>query len=69
MPDQIQSLRYQETRVGNLFFESKDLGFSEGYAVLFGQAPKVQAHDDGAGKDDDLNNHFSRRLTYLLKNE
>ncbi|KAF2822855.1 cytochrome P450 [Ophiobolus disseminans] len=52
-----------------LFFDSKDLGFAEGYAVLFGQAPKVQAHDDGAGKDDDLNNHFSRRLTYLLKNE
>jgi cytochrome P450 len=52
-----------------LFFDSKDLGFAEGYAVLFGQAPKVQAHDDGDGKDDDLNNHFSRRLTYLLKNE
>jgi cytochrome P450 len=52
-----------------LFFESKDLGFAEGYAVLFGQAPAVQAHDDGDGKDDDLNNHFSRRLTYLLKNE
>jgi len=52
-----------------LFFESKDLGFSEGYAVLFGQAPQVEVHDDGSGKDDDLNNHFSRRLTYLLKNE
>lgn len=52
-----------------LFFDSKDLGFAEGYAVLFGQAPKVQAHDDGEGKDDDINNHFSRRLTYLLKNE
>ncbi|KAH7378359.1 cytochrome P450 [Pyrenochaeta sp. MPI-SDFR-AT-0127] len=52
-----------------LFFDSKDLGFAEGYAVLFGQAPKVAAHDDGEGKDDDLNNHFSRRLTHLLKNE
>lgn len=52
-----------------LFFDSKDLGFAEGYAVLFGQAPKVAQHDDGTGKDDDLNNHFSRRLTFLLKNE
>jgi len=52
-----------------LFFDSKELGFAEGYAVLFGQAPKIEAHDDGAGKDDDLNNHFSRRLTHLLKNE
>lgn len=53
------------------FFESKDLGFAEGYAVLFGQAPKVQAHDSGVGKvqEEDANNHFSRRLTYLLKNE
>jgi cytochrome P450 len=52
-----------------LFFESKDLSFSEGYAVLFGQLPKVEHQDSGEGKDDDLNNHFSRRLTYLLKNE
>lgn len=52
-----------------LFFDSRDLGFAEGYAVLFGQAPKVEAHDDGEGKDDDLSNHFSRRLAYLLKNE
>ncbi|KAL6710615.1 hypothetical protein ACN47E_008663 [Coniothyrium glycines] len=52
-----------------LFFDSKDLGFAEGYAVLFGQAPKVREMDTGEGKDDDLNNHFSRRLTYLLKNE
>jgi cytochrome P450 len=37
--------------------------------VLFGQAPKVEVHDDGAGKDDDLNNHFSRRLIALLKND
>jgi cytochrome P450 len=52
-----------------LFFDSKDLGFAEGYAVLFGQAPKIQRHDDGAGKDDDLNNHFSRRLAHLLKHD
>lgn len=53
----------------HLFFDSKDLGFAEGYAVLFGSAPKVKQMDDGAGEDQDLNNHFSRRLTYLLKNE
>jgi cytochrome P450 len=52
-----------------LFFDSKDLGFAEGYAVLFGHAPKLEAHDDGTGKDDDQKNHFNRRLTYLLKNE
>jgi cytochrome P450 len=52
-----------------LFYDSKDLGFGEGYAVLFGQAPKVQSFDDGTGRDDDLNNHFNRRLAYLLKNE
>lgn len=52
-----------------LFFDSKDLGFAEGYAVLFGQAPKVESHDNGAGKEEDLNNHFSRRLLALLKND
>ena len=52
-----------------LFFESKDLNFREGYAVLFGQAPAVDRHDDGHGKDDDLDNHFNRRLTCLLRNE
>jgi cytochrome P450 len=52
-----------------LFFDSKNLGFAEGYAVLFGQAPQIESHDDGTGKDDDLNNHFSRRLKYLLRNE
>ncbi|KAH7409853.1 cytochrome P450 6A1 [Phaeosphaeria sp. MPI-PUGE-AT-0046c] len=52
-----------------LFFDSKDLGFAEGYAVLFGQAPEVKVHDSGDGKEDDVNNHFSRRLTFLLKND
>lgn len=52
-----------------LFFESKALGFKEGYAVLFGAIPPIDAHDDGEGKDEDLNNQFNRRLTVLLKNE
>ncbi|KAF2732634.1 cytochrome P450 6A1 [Polyplosphaeria fusca] len=52
-----------------LFFESKQLGFSEGYAVMFGSAPRVEAHDDGQGVEDELSNHFHRRITYLLKTE
>ncbi|TQN66212.1 Obtusifoliol 14-alpha demethylase [Colletotrichum shisoi] len=52
-----------------LFFESKDLGFGEGYAVLFGQSPTVEALDVGEAKDHDINNHFTRRIVYLLKNE
>lgn len=56
-------------RARQMFFDSKNLGFSEGYAVLFGQTPTVEAHDDGLGKDNDLDNHFSRRLTHLLKND
>ena len=39
------------------------------YAVLFGASPQVKAHDDGAGQQEEMSNHFSRRLTYLLKNE
>jgi cytochrome P450 len=66
-PNTIVALSGDKSR--QFFFESKDLGFAEGYAVLFGQAPKVQAHDSGDGKEEDPNNHFSRRLTYLLKNE
>jgi cytochrome P450 len=52
-----------------LFFDSKALDFAAGYGVLFGHAPKLEAHDDGTGKDDDPNNYFHRRLAYLLKNE
>lgn len=52
-----------------LFFESKELGFAEGYAVLFGSAPQVKEHDDGEGKEDDATNFFQKRLAYLLKNE
>ena len=37
--------------------------------MLFGQAPEVATHDDGAGKDTDVDNHFNRRLAYFLKNE
>ncbi|KAL5115343.1 hypothetical protein ACEQ8H_006788 [Pleosporales sp. CAS-2024a] len=66
-PNKVVGLSGQSAR--QFFFESKDLSFAEGYAVLFGQAPSVQAHDDGHGKREDPNNFFSRRLVHLLKNE
>ncbi|KAF2464350.1 cytochrome P450 6A1 [Lindgomyces ingoldianus] len=54
-----------------LFFDSRDLGFGEGYAVLFGQSPQLKEHarDDGINQQDEYSNYFNRRLTYLLKNE
>ncbi|EDU45916.1 conserved hypothetical protein [Pyrenophora tritici-repentis Pt-1C-BFP] len=52
-----------------LNFESKDLGFAAGYAVLFGQTPAVDKYDDGHGRDHDVDNQFNRRLISLLKTE
>ncbi|KAF2019854.1 cytochrome P450 6A1 [Aaosphaeria arxii CBS 175.79] len=52
-----------------LFFESKELGFTQGYAVLFGSSPELKDHDDKEGIEDDTNNHFHKRITHLLKNE
>ncbi|OLN96091.1 Obtusifoliol 14-alpha demethylase 2 [Colletotrichum chlorophyti] len=68
-PNTIVSLSGDKGR--RLFFESKELSFTDGYAVLFGQSPSttIDAHDTDGVKDDDVNNHFSRRLTFLLKNE
>jgi cytochrome P450 len=66
-PNHIVALSGDKAR--KFFFDSKDLGFGEGYAVLFGQAPKVKAHDDGTGKEEDPSNHFIRRLAALLKND
>jgi cytochrome P450 len=36
---------------------------------MFGSAPSIDSHDDKVGKEDDLSNHFHRRITYLLKTE
>jgi cytochrome P450 len=66
-PNTIVALTGEEGR--KLFFESRELGFAEGYAVLFGVAPPTEKYDDGKGADEDVSNHFSRRLAYLLKNE
>ena len=66
-PNTIVALTREEGR--KLFFESRELGFAEGYAVLFGVAPATEKFDDGKGTEEDLSNHFNRRLAYLLKNE
>lgn len=54
-----------------LYFESKDLNLSEGYAALFGQSPPPPAQAKGTDEEDgsSMEKHFSRRLVYLLKNE
>ena len=46
-----------------LFFDSKDLGFSEGYAVLFGQAPEYQGPEGEEG----FSKWFSGRLLEMLR--
>ncbi|KAF2123378.1 cytochrome P450 [Dothidotthia symphoricarpi CBS 119687] len=54
-----------------VYFESRELGLSEGYSVLFGQAPPPPAQAEGKGEDEDfsMDKHFSRRLAHLLKND
>ena len=46
------------------FFESKDLGLSEGYAVLFGQAPSYNQETE---LEDGFDKWFSGRLTEMLR--
>ncbi|KAH6644276.1 cytochrome P450 6A1 [Boeremia exigua] len=52
-----------------LFFESRELGFAEGYAVLFGGSPSTDKYDTEKRAEEDMSNHFSRRLAALLKND
>ncbi|CAG5185691.1 uncharacterized protein ALTATR162_LOCUS11376 [Alternaria atra] len=52
-----------------LFFESKDLGFTEGYAVLFGSTPKSTKEITDEDKNLAFDAWFHRRLTFLLKQE
>lgn len=53
-----------------LFFESKHLGFTEGYGALLGGSPvvskKVNAAND-EGQTDDFSNYFAKRLIAMLK--
>lgn len=66
-PNTIVALTGEEGR--KLFFESRELSFADGYAVLFGVAPPTEKYDDRKGAEEDVSNHFSRRLAFLLKNE
>ncbi|RYN46811.1 hypothetical protein AA0114_g8053 [Alternaria tenuissima] len=52
-----------------VFFESKDLGFGEGYSVLFGQTPKSTKEITDEDKNLGFDAWFHRRLTSLLKQE
>ena len=61
-PNKIIALSGEKGR--RLFFESRDLGLTEGYAVLFGATPKLEM---GAQKDP--SNHFNRTLAYLLRHD
>lgn len=54
-----------------LFFESKSLGFSEGYSVLLGGSPTVKENNnllaDDRPVDGDFSAYFSRRIIAMLK--
>ncbi|KAF1943839.1 cytochrome P450 [Clathrospora elynae] len=52
-----------------LMFDSKELGLSEGYALLFGQSSSIKAHAADAGKQGGSGSHFSHRLAALLKTD
>lgn len=66
-PNTIVALAGAEAR--KLFFESRELGFAEGYAVLFGGSPTTETYDTEKRAEEDVTNHFSRRLAALLKND
>ncbi|KZM19034.1 Sterol 14-alpha-demethylase [Ascochyta rabiei] len=66
-PNTIVALAGEESR--KLFFESRELGFAEGYAILFGVAPATEKYDSEQRAEEDISNHFSRRLAALLKND
>lgn len=54
-----------------IFFDSRQLGFSEGYAALLGGSPQVRKKNNplaaAEAEDDDMANYFARRLTAMLK--
>ena len=65
---QVVALSGDESR--RVFFDSKSLGFTEGYAALLGGSPTVeQKGEDGKipGEDDQFSNYFSKRLIAMLK--
>ncbi|KAG9236781.1 cytochrome P450 [Amylocarpus encephaloides] len=46
-----------------VFFDSRELGFAEGYAVLFGQSASVNSDKEFSGPG----GYFSRRIAQMLK--
>lgn len=66
-PHTIVGLTGEEGR--KLFFESRELGFAEGYSVLFGVSPSTEKFDTKERAEEDISNHFNRRLVALLKND
>ncbi|KAF4635641.1 hypothetical protein G7Y89_g2441 [Cudoniella acicularis] len=55
-----------------IFFESRDLDFTEGYAVLFGQSPNSLKEDGIQNIDKDFagpGGYFARRITRMLNKE
>ncbi|KIW08112.1 hypothetical protein, variant [Verruconis gallopava] len=52
-----------------VFFESKEVGFAEGYAVLFGQAPDFADSNAKPNSEGGSNRFFNRRMMSLLKND
>ncbi|KAI4659298.1 uncharacterized protein J4E78_005725 [Alternaria triticimaculans] len=66
-PNMIVALSGDKGR--QLFFESKDLGFTEGYAVLFGNSPKVSRTITAEDNNLSFSAMFHRRLNFFLKND
>lgn len=60
----------------DVFLNSRDLGFGEGYAVLFGQSPSISDHKElGMGSEKEVremsgaDHYFSKRITAMLRRE
>ncbi|KAK5120820.1 hypothetical protein LTR85_005887 [Meristemomyces frigidus] len=67
-PHDIVAISGQESR--KVFFESKALGFSEGYATLLGGSPEVKKDKNPfaeANDDASFGAYFNKRLSKLMK--
>lgn len=53
-----------------IFFESRSLGFAEGYAAMLGGTPKVKREnkpEENNGEDSSFSSYFNKRLVNMLK--
>lgn len=67
-PHEIVGVSGPEAR--KVFFESKKLGFSEGYATLLGGSPEVKkdpSPDANTTSDSDFGAYFNKRLANMVK--